>query len=177
MIFLMLCYPVTLMPRIIPHAWVDSPKYPMTYNCSASIAYDFINNDNDGMKGWKWFWKMYLPQQFKTFLYLIFLNKLPTNHLRARTWIATSDLCPRCNNFPETLQHLFRDCPKAVALWDKIPSGRLMRAGFGNSTSDWISHNLKRKKLLHVGTRYTLEYSLLHLSLAKLERLKQKKFL
>lgn len=89
-------------------------------NYSAAIAYDFINNENTDMKGWKWFCKMLLPQKFKTMLWLIFHNKLPTNHLRARRGIATSDLCPRCNNYPETIQHLFRDCPKVVALLDRI---------------------------------------------------------
>lgn len=125
-------------------SWVDSPNG----NCSASLAYDFLNNDNNDIKGWKWFWK-----KFKTFLWIIFHNKLPTNYLEARRGITISDLCPRCNSSPEKLDHLFRNCPKAASLWDKFPSGRFMKEGFENSTFDWITYNLKKSKILHVGTK------------------------
>lgn len=92
-------------------------------NCSAAHAYEFLTEDVNDIKGWKWFWKMRIPQKFKTFLWLIFHDKLPTNCLHARRGITTLDTCPRCENSPETISHLFRECPKALALWDKIPSG------------------------------------------------------
>lgn len=129
-------------------SWVEAPNG----SCSVSTAYDFINKDNNDTEGWKWFWKLHLPQKFKTFLWLIFHNKLPTNHLRARRGMTSLDLCPRCNNSPEILQHLFRDCPKAIATWDKLPSGHLMRKNFGSTTMEWVSHNLKKKRLLNTGT-------------------------
>lgn len=44
-----------------------------------------------------------------------------------------------------------------------------MRAGFGNSTSDWISHNLKKKKTSSCRNLYTLQDPLLHLSLENLD--------
>ncbi|KAH7860326.1 hypothetical protein Vadar_012160 [Vaccinium darrowii] len=121
-------------------------------NYSASEAYDFINRDSNDTTGWKWFWKLHLPQKFKTFIWLILHKKLPTNVLRAHRGITSSDLCPRCNNSPESLSHLFRECPKAVAIWDMIPLGQVMREGIGNSISDWISTNLRKKKFLSIGT-------------------------
>lgn len=93
-----------------------------------------------------------MPQKFKTSLWLIFHNKLPINLLRARRGITPSDLRLRCNNSKENLEHLFRDCPKASMVWDFIPLGRLRRDRFANSISDWISTNLKKKKLLNFGT-------------------------
>lgn len=132
----------------------DHPSWSGSSNgsCSASDAYEFINKDVNDIKGWKWFWKIKLPQKLKTFLWLIFHDKLPTNLMRAKRGINTSVCCPRCNLALENMDHLFRDCPKAIAIWDKIPSGRSMRAGFINSTSDWISANLKKKKIFHLGT-------------------------
>lgn len=131
----------------------DHPSWLGSSNgiCSAASAYDFICKDNNDIKGWGWFWKMKLPQKLKTFIWLIFHDKLPTNLLRAIRGMTNSDCCPRCNLSQENLGHLFRDCPKAIELWDKIPSGRLMRTGFNNSTSDWISTNLKRKRILRMG--------------------------
>lgn len=96
------------------------------------------------------FWKMKIPQKLKVFIWLIFHNKLPTNFLRAKRGMIISDLCPRCNNSPETINHLFRDCPKAIQLWDKFQTGRAMRTGFESSTFDWVSHNLKRSRILHL---------------------------
>lgn len=131
----------------------DHPSWSGSSNgsCTASAAYKLINEDVNGTKGWKWFWKMKVPQKLKTFFWLILHDKLPTNLLRAKRGINTSDCCPRCNLAQENLDHLFRGCPKVFDLWDKIPSGRLMRGGFINSTSDWISANLKKKKILHMG--------------------------
>lgn len=126
--FLMLLF---LSPMDHP-SWMYSPNG----NCSAAAAYNFINKDPNHTKGWKWFWKMQLPQKFKTFLCLIFHNKFSTNLLRARRGITSSDPCPRCNNSPENLGHLFKECPKAFALWETIRSGLIMRDGFVNSTMD-----------------------------------------
>lgn len=125
-------------------SWVLSPDGM----CTASSAYDFLNKEDHDIKGWKWFWKLQLPQKLKTFIWLILHDKLPTNLLRNRRGMATSDLCPRCNSSSESTIHLFRDCPKAMSIWDSIPLGRLMRGRIVSTTTDWFSYNLKRKKIL-----------------------------
>lgn len=51
-------------------SWVESPNG----NCSASMAYNFINRDSSDTKGWRWLWKLNIPQKLKTFLWLIFHN-------------------------------------------------------------------------------------------------------
>lgn len=132
---------------------MDHPVWADSQNgtCFASNAYDFINDESNDLKEWQWFWKLKVPQKFKTFLWLIFHNKLPTNLLRFRRGITNSDLCPRCNNSSENLDHLFKDCPKAIELWDSVPSGQQMRRGLGDSTAFWISSNLKKGKLLQLG--------------------------
>lgn len=131
---------------------IDHPSWGDSVNglCTASPAYDMIKDDRNDLEGWNWFWKMKVPQKFKSFIWLIFHNKLPTNSLRARRGMATSDSCPRCNGSPETINHLFRDCPKVIPLWDKFHMGRTMREGFESSTNDWISHNLKRSKIIRM---------------------------
>lgn len=156
----------------------DQPTWVNATNglCSSTAAYDLLNSDSNDLKGWKWFWKIKLPQKFKSFLWLIFHNKLPTNLLRARRGITTSDLCPRCNSSPESLNHLFRECHKASLLWETIPSGRTMRDRFTNTFSDWISLNVKKEKILHFGTQIPWNTLFCTTHLANLEGSQQKKF-
>ncbi|KAI8570479.1 hypothetical protein RHMOL_Rhmol01G0037200 [Rhododendron molle] len=53
-------------------------------NFSISAAYEIINKDVPDLTGWKWFWKLKMPEKFKTFLWIILHNSLPTNLLRNR---------------------------------------------------------------------------------------------
>ncbi|KAI8550987.1 hypothetical protein RHMOL_Rhmol06G0149600 [Rhododendron molle] len=115
-------------------------------NFSISAAYEIINKDGPDLTGWKWFWKLKMPEKFKTFLWTILHNSLPTNHLRNRRGIATSDLCPRCNTFSENISHLFRECIKAKELWRYIPSSHLLRGDLDTPIQDWISLNMKSNR-------------------------------
>lgn len=57
--------------------WVNSGNGMFT----SSAAYDLINRDTTDTSGWKWIWKIKTPAKFKTFLWLICHNRLPTNEL------------------------------------------------------------------------------------------------
>lgn len=64
---------------------MDRPSWVGSANgmFSVSAAYDLINKEDTDLKGWKWIWKLKIPQKLKGFVWLIRHNSLPTNHLRA----------------------------------------------------------------------------------------------
>lgn len=109
--------------------------------------YDLINLEDSDLKGRSWFWKLKIPYKFKTFLWLVFHKRLPTNQLKASRGIASSDLCLRCNANPEDLDHLFRGCLKVMGLWALFRKGCWLRDGLESPVSDWKSHNLKIKRI------------------------------
>lgn len=45
----------------------DHPTW-VNGTCTASAAYEFLSKDERDVKGWKWLWKIKMPQKFKTFL-------------------------------------------------------------------------------------------------------------
>ncbi|KAK7268677.1 hypothetical protein RIF29_21383 [Crotalaria pallida] len=47
-------------------------------------------------------------------------EKILTNAERVKHGIATDSLCPRCNAYPETAMHTFRDCDHVRIFWDRF---------------------------------------------------------
>ncbi|KAI8563661.1 hypothetical protein RHMOL_Rhmol03G0126400 [Rhododendron molle] len=128
-------------------SWVGSGNGQFTI----SAAYDIITKSDSDLRGWKWFWKCKIPEKFKTFIWLILHNSLPTNQLRVRRGIDTSELCPRCFTYSESISHLFRECTKAKEIWSTIPSSHLMRGSVETPVQEWVSHNLRCNKSLENG--------------------------
>ncbi|KAG5524857.1 hypothetical protein RHGRI_031506 [Rhododendron griersonianum] len=93
-----------------------------------------------------------MPEKFKTFLWIILHNSLPTNHLRARRGFATSDVCPRCNTFSDSISHLFRECNKAKELWRHIPFSHLLRGDTDTPIQEWISLNMRSNRNIKLNT-------------------------
>lgn len=127
--------------------WVESSDGMF----SSASAYDMINKNTSDVKGWKWFWKMKIPQKFKTFLWLLFLDKLATNCLRAKRGMTQSDICPCCNSAPEDLDHLFRRCVKSKRIWESIPWSHLWNLKFESPFSEWLSFYMKSRKCVSLG--------------------------
>lgn len=130
-------------------------------NFSVSAAYKMINGQDTDPNGWKWFWKLKIPEKLKSFIWIILHNKLPTNQLRALRGMTTQDSCPRCNAGPEDINHLFRVCPKAADHWRATVFGQSMRGNLDSSIVDWCGKNLGKSKILVVvlgslGTSYSL---------------------
>ena len=49
-------------------------------------------------------------------------NCLPTKDMLRVKRVQVNELCPVCNNFPESALHIIVLCPHAVASWEKIDS-------------------------------------------------------
>lgn len=65
-------------------------------------------------------WKWLGPPRIQALLWKVAHGRLLTNDERCRRGMTDSDICPRCNNQPETILHATRDCEVISSIWSKI---------------------------------------------------------
>lgn len=66
---------------------------------------------------WKTIWSIDVPPKIMNFLWRILVNALPSYHNLHRRKITPSPLCPICDLFPESIEHLFLQCSGVVCAW------------------------------------------------------------
>lgn len=87
---------------------------------SVSSAYDLLTEPKTQVPrepSWSTIWKWEGPHCIRCFLWKMLHNGLSTNNRRWAAHSADSPLCPLCSTAPETLAHLFRDCPVIKSVW------------------------------------------------------------
>ncbi|KAF7833196.1 putative ribonuclease H protein At1g65750 family [Senna tora] len=85
--------------------------------CPAKSGYHFLSNNNSrvGVSApWKKLWKLRCPEKVKFFVWLVCNNSLPTNSLRAKRGLNSSNVCGKCNAFEESILHCMRDCAEDI---------------------------------------------------------------
>lgn len=108
---------------------------------TVSSAYQAINPPPRWMG--TFLWKMKIPPRTKTFLWLLLHNKLLTNDYRRRCNLSISAQCFLCLNGEETLEHTFRDCSNALAIWTSFSFPLQFTQSFHLPLQDWFLTNLK----------------------------------
>lgn len=90
--------------------------------CTVASAYQVLERGKLGNPDsfWKKIWAWNGPQRVRCFLWLAAQQRLLTNYERARRHMSPSNLCPLCDDAPETTLHGIRDCPFAVAVWKRL---------------------------------------------------------
>ncbi|PRQ19970.1 putative ribonuclease H-like domain, reverse transcriptase zinc-binding domain-containing protein [Rosa chinensis] len=89
---------------------------------------------------WKWISNLQTLPKIKLFLWKATHNILSTKANLFHRHIARSPLCPICNLFPETIEHVLFTCPWSAASWFahmfsyKIPFNQLP------TFDSWLSH-------------------------------------
>lgn len=86
-------------------------------------------------------WRLKLPHKIKLLLWQILHDCIHTQELRHRWNIASSALCQRCNNGPETTLHAIRDCRFSQRLWRYIVPHRNQTVFFSSTIKDWVKSN------------------------------------
>ncbi|KAK4253924.1 hypothetical protein QN277_010539 [Acacia crassicarpa] len=89
----------------------------------------------------KHIWRWQGAERIRAFLWLVMLNKLPTNAWRS-TWSSASPLCACCQMEVEDLLHILRDCHYAKRLWLKLVEPRFAAQFSSAGLRDWLSMNL-----------------------------------
>lgn len=68
-------------------------------------------------KFWKLLWALKIPPKLKHFWWRVCNNGFATKYNLYRRRCATSNLCPVCQEFPETIEHLIFGCDWVRAVW------------------------------------------------------------
>jgi hypothetical protein len=72
--------------------------------------------DHNYMLAWKWPG----PTRIQSFLWKLMHGRLLTNEERYKRNMTTENNCPRCNNAPESIMHVLRDCEEVTKFWNSI---------------------------------------------------------
>lgn len=112
------------------------------YSASSAYRLQFMGSTSSPIM--KSVWRAWAPSKIKLFSWLLSIKRLLTaDRLMARAW-PNSYFCPLCWRSLGTADHLFRECPWSMQLWE-MAAGRFGIASFLPSswrpfraTEDWL---------------------------------------
>lgn len=89
-----------------------------------------------------WIWKIDTLPKIANFLWLCMHNSVSVKQVLASRDIILDSSCPLCENYPETLSHLLRECIVAKDFWYKLGVPPEMVISFaGMDVSCWLHVN------------------------------------
>ncbi|KAL7260021.1 hypothetical protein ACSBR1_005811 [Camellia fascicularis] len=88
---------------------------------------------------------MKLPPKIKGFVWLALNGKLLSNNLRIKRGLIDSVECSRCGCQWEDIDHIFRDCPKAVIMWSSMGRLEWLSRARHIPLINWLESNLENK--------------------------------
>lgn len=103
---------------------------------------------------WRLIWTLHIPPKLNTFLWLFYRSKLLTNVNRVARHITSDPCCKHCPGQPETMLHLFRDCPRVSRLWHSIGGPETIRRTFSLDWDAWIAANILQPKCMYWGFQW-----------------------
>ncbi|GKV27995.1 hypothetical protein SLEP1_g37098 [Rubroshorea leprosula] len=107
-----------------------------------SAYYLAKNIPNELQESWLWVWNIHSLPKNQHFIWQLRHGKLLTKEVLFAWGIADSDLCPRCQREPESLNHLFRECPYSNLLWDALTPFPINAMFLDLNFADWLrSHS------------------------------------
>ncbi|OMO73242.1 reverse transcriptase [Corchorus capsularis] len=107
-------------------------------------AYHLARGSNvEGKFNWKWVWKTPTHPKIQHFIWLTAHGRLVTRSYLKIIGIISDDLCPMCNEGPETIQHLFIDCPHTASVWNQLHPPPLEQC---TCPYDWLKANCSNSK-------------------------------
>ena len=84
-------------------------------------ASNMVAKVQDINQNWSWIWKIIAPQKIKGFIWSSMHGKILTNRQRASRGLTDVTTCPRCNDYTESLAHLFLECSWSKDIWSNFP--------------------------------------------------------
>lgn len=112
-------------------------------NFSMKSAYhELVVPDSDSPIVVKQIWKLKVFPRIRYFMWLVWHDRLLTNHQRAERHLAHDDSCHCCPGVVESSLHVIRDCSNARAVWDDFVPETLKGAFFSLPLLEWLHLNL-----------------------------------
>ncbi|KAL6145207.1 hypothetical protein ACLB2K_055895 [Fragaria x ananassa] len=87
---------------------------------------------------WKWIWNLQTLPKIKIFIWKAVSNFVATKGNLHFRHISQSSLCPICNAFPETIEHVLFTCPWVVCVWFAHPFGIHVQCSQITTLDAWI---------------------------------------
>lgn len=107
-------------------SWYPNPKGTLTTN----FVYHFLLNNQkkpeDRGKSFSWIWSLKCPNKIKFFLWQCKHGRLPTCNYLHHIGIQIDKSC-YFGNEPETIRHIFLNCPNVQKFWEAIGLGSTIR--------------------------------------------------
>lgn len=125
-----------------PHLDPDTPYSSFVHKRSFSMkkAYFYtMSKKVTTFENMNWIWKGSFSPKIKFFIWLVWLDRLPTSNMLHIRKIIPSPICPLCNLQVEDALHALRDCPYAQSIW-------VLTNNQGPTHADlhsWIESNLQ----------------------------------
>lgn len=122
----------------------DFPSWPYSSDgqFSTKLAYlslyEALNKPPQPVPFFDHIWKVRAPPKINLFLWRVAHDRLMTNMERARRGITDSDLCPRCQQAPEFVMHLLRDCEASLELWERLVDPAMWHKFVSLGHSQWL---------------------------------------
>lgn len=69
----------------------------------------------------EWLWKVATIPKIKCFLWHCFHHSIPVRATLAARGMDVLQICPLCNEGPESILHSLRDCREAEVFWKASP--------------------------------------------------------
>ncbi|XP_074289408.1 uncharacterized protein LOC141614562 [Silene latifolia] len=90
---------------------------------------------------WRTIWRIPVQQRVRMFLWLAAHGRLMVNVNRVVRNMGDDPMCPRCNEFEETTDHLLRACPYSKRIWDAVGINSMCSDFYAPSFLDWLTKN------------------------------------
>ncbi|XP_016206298.1 uncharacterized protein LOC107646634 [Arachis ipaensis] len=103
----------------------------------------------DANESWLWLWHMNIPEKVKGLIWLCLHNAIPTASFRSSRNLTITDICPRCNEAPETTEHCLRFCIKVQSIWKRLEVGMSRRDAFLEFRA-WLWVNFRATEAIFV---------------------------
>jgi ribonuclease HI len=96
---------------------------------------------DDENTSWRRIWKLHVPERVRTFIWLMKHQRLLTNSLKSKMGVSHA-MCNFCGDVEESILHVMRDCPRAMAIWNCVISTHDRGSFYMSDTQHWIDLNL-----------------------------------
>ncbi|GKV33503.1 hypothetical protein SLEP1_g42009 [Rubroshorea leprosula] len=90
---------------------------------------------------WYWIWKVHTLPKIQYFLRLLMHGRIQTFDTLAKWGVVTDSTCPMCRLAPETINHLFRECPFSNYLWSAVSPRNCPLLHHVADFKDWLRAN------------------------------------
>ncbi|CAN1746203.1 Putative ribonuclease H protein At1g65750 [Linum perenne] len=126
----------------------DTPTWGLEGHGEYTVksGYLLINDlCNDGVaddKIWKSIWSWNGPNKVRHFMWLVSHNRLMTNKERKRRHLADIDTCSVYLNREESIDHVLRECPIAVQVWQRLGLGAQINLFISMDFNRWWKENI-----------------------------------